>query len=462
MGGLYAHMPLADAMALLPGLTLGDVDPIGDARARQRLATWCQRFTPWTAVEATGGLWLDISGCAHLFGGEAALLKDLTARLSTFGLSVRAAVADTPGAAWAAARYGDDNIIASGKQQSALASLPMAALRLSGDDVEGLGRLGLRRIGDLYHQPRGPLAGRFGPDVLKRLDQTLGHADEPVSPDKPAPSRRVRMTFADPIAGLENLTVATERLMDALMDKLAKEDLGVRRLDLQGFRVDGGVAVISVGTHRASRDGAHLLRLLKERFDTFDAGFGIDVLILAARGVDVAKAAQTTLNGANAAPEQLNQLTERIANKLGPARIGRKHLVERHMPEHTEVFRRCGDTHLLRQVRVPKTTGYTSQPRPLRLFSPPEPIDVMAPVPDHPPVLFKWCRRQHRILHAEGPERIAPEWWLEDPAELASGARHIRDYYRVEDTVGGRYWVYRDGLYVADVSPKWFLHGVFA
>lgn len=447
----------------------------------ERLAHWCGRYTPWTSLDDDGGIWLDITGCQHLFGGEQALMQDLCARIAEQDLDVRAAVADTPGAAWAAARFGQTQppspslspmpgekdfvgtfvTIPSGAQREMLASLPTAALRVGYGAAEGMRRLGVRRIGDLYALPRAPLAARFGADVLKRLDQALGHRDEPVSPIRPAPSRRVRITFPDPIGLRDDLWAAFERLLTALIERLETAGDGVRLLDLTGYRADGTWGRLVVGIGQASRDGVHIRRLVEEKFDGLDPGFGVEVMILAALETEAMQPAQHTLSGADAKTEDLARLVDRLQNRLGGERIGALVPTPRHMPERAQravpTLTEASGQHDAEGIETQAPT----LPRPLHVLGTPEPIDAMAPVPDGPPVLFKWRRQTHRIIRADGPERIAPEWWLEDPAQLASGQARVRDYYQVEDDTGARYWLFRAGLYQSDKSPRWYLHGLF-
>jgi protein ImuB len=465
--GIFPGQPLADARTLAPGLATVDADPAGDLETLGRLADWCTRWTPWTALDGDDGVLLDLTGCAHLFGGEAALIADLETRLARFGLAAHAALADTPGAAWAMARFAHgamarfgagDRIVPPDAQRNALAPLPMAALRLPAETVSGLARLGLRRVGDLYPLPRGPLARRFGPILATRLDRALGRAAEPISPRTPQALWRLHLPFAEPIARHEDIAAGLARLTGDLSLRLAAEAMGARRLAFTIYRVDATCQTVAIGTSAPSRDTRHLLRLFMEKLDGLDPGFGVDLLILAAPEVEALAPSQRTLGSVtrNAGTRELAPLVDRLANRLGARRVYRLAPVESHWPERAE--RRWAPPE-------PLDAPWPHRPfRPLRLFAPPEPIIATAPVPDDPPVQFTWRRRLHRVRAAEGPERIAIEWWRPD-AQGRPGATdryETRDYYRVEDEAGARFWLYRAGAFRPDKRPSWYLHGLFA
>ena len=499
--GLFPGQSLADARALEPGVVVDDTDPASDLAALTSFAAWCGRYTPWTAVDGlenggAGGLWLDITGCAHLFApdksdkrGEAALLDDLVRRFAAAGYSARAGLADTPGAAWATARFtnpagGANAIVPPGKQRDALAALPIAALRLPVEIVAGLDRLGLRRIGDLVALPRSGLARRFGEAVTRRLDQALGRIPEPLSPQPPAPSWRVCANFAEPLGEPAAVTAAVGRLTEALCGRLAAAGRGARRLELALYRVGGGSGVraggiatgridtVTAGTSRASRDAGHLRRLLNEQLERLPEPSSsdeqaIEFLALTAVATEVLPAAQTAYIGGvqESNTSGLEQLVDRLAARLGSGNVVRFEGRESHLPERTQTITSALGPAGPRTAppRLP-----VSCPRPPRLLPRPEPVTAIAPVPDDPPVLFRWRRHSHRIVRAEGPERLAPEWWR--PAATAASplgapllGSDTRDYYRVEDADGRRFWLYRDGLYDGGDSepPRWYLHGFF-
>ena len=460
--GIAPDMRLADARALVPSLKVVETDPAGDARALASLATWCERYTPWTAAEGSDGIVCDVTGCAHLFGGEAALVAEMTARLAGLGYAARAGLADTPGAAWAVARFmGGAEIVAPGGARAALAALPVAALRLAAETVPRLERVGLGRIGDLIELPRAPLAARFGARLLERLDQALGRAAEPVSPRRPVPRWRTRLSFPEPLGRVEDITAATQRLVERLCTRLGAGHRGVRRLELALYLVDGGRRACTIGTSRPVRGPDHLMKLFAEPLAEIEVGFGVEVMVLSALRTEPLAAAQLAIPGARPAIEErgleaaLGLLVDRLGARLGSGNVTRCVARESHLPERAT---------LAVPALAPRSAAaaWPEGPgRPMRLFEHPQPVEAVAPLPDGPPVLFRWRRAVHRVRRAEGPERIAPEWWRADARGAAS-----RDYYRIEDSDGGRYWLYRDGLYQPPRPqarpPRWFLHGIFA
>jgi len=485
--GLAPGMPLADALSFFPGLATCPAEPAEEAAALRSLAEWCCRYSPWTAPDGTDGVRIEITGSAHLWGGETALAADLAARLDRRQIAGRIAIADTLGAAWATARFAEGKspiILPPGEIRAALAPLPVEALRLAPATTQGLRRVGLKRIGDLAAMPRDALASRFGEMVARRLDQAQGDLPEPLSPLGEAPTRRVRLSFTEPIADPADLLRATERLVEDLVPRLAQEGSGARRLDLGFHRVDGRVERIRLGTARPSRDPRHLTALFKERLDTIDPGLGIEDVILAAFAVEPLAAEQIGLtghpvgNGANG----IAPLLDRLGNRLGLDAVSRLEPRESHIPERASVHvpisvapAKAGaqrqpalvlgsldpspDGRPLRAVPGIRGDDEIRPPRPIRLFEPPEPVEAFWLLPDDPPFRFAWRRRRHRVTRADGPERIAEEWWR---PEGSGAADAIRDYYRVEDEEGRRFWVFRAGLHGGDQPPRWFVHGVFS
>lgn len=496
--GISPGMALADARALYPSLGVRQMAPTDDLETLKRLSRAVMRYTPWVAIDPLGdkagngfgslggdaGLWLDVSGCAHLFGGEAALLADLTGRFERHGFHARAAMASAPGAAWALARFGEagDSILAPGDIREALAPLPVAGLRITGRAGEALDRVGLRRIGDLLQMPRGPLARRFGRAVLERLDQALGKTDEPISPHRIAPLIHARRVFAEPVGRSEDIEAATNGLLSHIAAELETAGQGVRRMDLNLYRVDNSTQQVRIGTARPVRDAPHLARLFRDKMENFDAGFGVEVMALAAtetaplahrQGELPDNASNELLNiTTNNAPftdagESAARLVDRLAGRLGSTSVTRLRPQASHVPERANreipvLTEKDKDTPGTPDLwRGPTRRG----PRPIRLLAQPIVIEVMAPVPDGPPVMFRWRRRQYKVTNAEGPERIAPEWWWRSgrlPAGATTLEHGTRDYYRIEDESGKRYWLYREGLYRPDRPPRWYLHGFFA
>ncbi len=433
--------------------------PAPDASLRV-IATWCLRYAPLVSLDPPDGLWIDITGCAHLFGSESALLADLAARLSAAGLAARVAIAGTPGAAHALARFGvgRDIIVPADGLAAALAPLPPAALRLPEEAAALVARLGITSIAALSALPRGPLARRFGAATLSRLDQALGRAPEPISPlASPVPLAAHR-AFTEPLLSAEALAAAIGTLSSALCQTLERKGLGARRLDLFFERIDRVVMAVRIGTVRPSRNALHLSKLLLQHLEEVDPGPGIAAMRLAARLAEpIAAGATPAVFSSDAGKPDLSMLLDRLANRFGPARLYRALPLESDVPERS-VRRRTVCCHLPPLAPSGGKTWPPHLPRPSRLLSPPEPVSALALLPDHPPAQFVWRGKRHRLTAADGPERIFGEWWKSDSETFA-----VRDYFRVEDEQGRRFWLYRrgDGANPATGDGSWFLHGFF-
>lgn len=460
--GLYPGMPLAQAQAEVPGLIIHPAEPEADTEALHRLAAWCLRYTPLVAPDTPDGVWLDVTGCAHLHGGETRLLRDLVARCEARGLAARAAIADTPGAAHAVARHesfsrkaGADRvkIVPIGAIKSALAPLSIAALRLPPDTLESLRLLGFERVEQLAAVPRAPLTRRFGPLVANRLDQALGTVFEPIVPLVPPDLPQARLTFVEPLLTAEAFAATNATLVRTICAALEKTGHGARRLDLVFHRVDGSVQSLRIGTARPSRDARHLARLLDEKLERIDPGLGIEAMHLIAVLIDRLPHVQTEamLPGTEDTGTDVSILIDRLENRLGSRRVWRAAPVESYVPERS--------VRHVPAVAPPRRAAWPADlPRPVRLLDPPQPVDAMALLPDQPPVAFTWRRVRHRVRRADGPERIAGEWW-----KRAGEMRSVRDYFRVEDEAGQRFWLFRrgDGDDPATGDLRWFLHGFF-
>jgi protein ImuB len=442
--GLYPGMPVAQAQTLIPGLTVREAQPDDDAAALRRLSGWCLRYAPLTAAAPPDGVWIDVTGVAHLHGGEARLLRDMVHRLRTHG--ARAAVADTPGAAHAVARFGPDYITVVPPGEHTLSGLPLAALRLPGETLDGLRLMGIERIDALAALPRAPLVRRFGALVATRLDQAFGRVAETIEPEFPPELIQARLTFVEPLLTAEAFSTVIDRLTLTLCSALERSGDGARRLDLLFERVDGTTQAIRIGTARASRDARHLSRLLRERLERVDPGLGVEAMRLVVQRAESLVPVQLTTMEVQ--EPDLAPLIDRLSNRLGPERVYRVAPVDSDVPERS-----------VRKVQVQMGgTWPTDLPRPVRLLDPPRPVEAMALLPDHPPVAFTWRRVRHRVRRADGPERIAGEWWKRD-----GETRSVRDYFRVEDEDGQRYWLFRrgDGENAVSGDMRWFLHGVF-
>ena len=445
--GLRPGMAVAHAMAVVPGLHVLEADPADDAAALERLARWCQRATPLAAPDTPDGIWLDVAGCAHFWGGEQALLDHLVGRLAQDGIAARAAVADTPGAAHAVARHGgSDRIVPSGAQADAIAPFPIAALRLPADMVATLRRLGFDQVDALARVPRALIARRFGPLPGRRLDQAHGRVPEPLQPLAHETPLQHRIAFLEPLLTADALGAATACLLDPVCAAMERAHLGARRIDLLFERVDGAVLATRIGTARPNRDPCHLARLLDAHLETIDPGLGIDAMRLI---VPLAEALLWQQDDSGSRTD-VSALVDRLANRLGADRVYRAAPVESDVPERA--VRRVP------ALAKPSGSAVWIIDAPTRLFHPPHPIDALAELPDHAPAAFTWRRVRHRIRRADGPERIYGEWWRRD-AETSA----VRDYFRVEDQDGSRFLLFRqgDGVDRRTGGLSWYLQGIF-
>ncbi len=453
--GLRVGMPLTKAHALVPDVMTMPADPAADAAALERLALWTlQHYAPIVAPDPPDGLVIDATGTDHLHGGEARMLTGLVNRLAASGISARAAVADTWGAAYAAARFLADpvRVIASGAAGKAVAPLPIQGLRLPPETVAGLHVLGFASIGDVLAVPRAPLVLRFGPLLGRRIGQLEGTVREPVDPLRDLELVTVRKVFGEPIGAPETIARYTAALVRDLCLALEKRGLGARRLDLLFHRVDNSLQAIRVGTARAAREEKRLTRLLCDRIETIDPGFGIEIMDLTATLAEPLVLQQAASSLIEEEQADIAALLDVIANRIGADRLYRLAPVESDVPERS----------VRRLPPLAPDDGAAWQerwPRPARLLARPEPVEVVALLPDHPPAFFTWRGVRRRVKRADGPERIFGEWWKRD-AERAA----VRDYFRVEDTEGERFWLFRSGdeAQAASGGGRWFLHGVFA
>ena len=503
--GVVVGAALPDVRAFFPPLK---GRPAGAARAHRPLkarAAGRGPYGPASNVDGIDGAWIDVTGVPHLFGGELQLCADLSHRLGRLGFTVRIGLADTFGAAHAIARFGRQtsrtpwDIVPAHRVKDALAELPVASLRLAPAAVRLLVRLGLKRVGQLYGLPRAALAARFrdasprntrksadtvAATLLLRLDQALGLAAEPRRPLLAPPEAVSRLAFPEPLLTAEGVEEALRRLAGMLEKALEAQALGAQRFRLALYRADGTVAHATVGTSTPSRNGSHICALMGERLANLDAGFGIDVATLEAARLAPLAASQAALAGAGSAKADCTAFIDRLAARLGPARVRIWTPQASHMPERAERWipamqataeSRPG-SRLPGSSRGAGATDLGSPPRPPLLLSPPEPISVIVELPEGAPQRFVWRRLPRRIVRSEGPERIAPEWWRHIGAPGPSPG--TRDYYRLEDATGARYWVFREGLYDraeesseaethgsdggGEKMPRWFVHGLFA
>ncbi|MBX3569684.1 MAG: DNA polymerase Y family protein [Rhizobiaceae bacterium] len=453
--GLKPGMGIADARAMHPSIEVVEADPEADRRLLESLADWCDRYTPLVALDGADGLILDITGCSHLFGGERALLDDLLSRLFHQGLEARAGLASTAGAAWAAARFHGSQVVAAGQEAALIEPLPLASLRLERETCAGLESVGLHTAGAVMQVARAPLVRRFGKKVVRRIDQALGHVEEAISPRLPVPAFSVERQLSEPVSLTGDIEKLLLLLAKGLKDDLEQRGKGAERLQLLLFRVDGAVSRITVGASRPLRDPAIIGKLFHERLsalqDDIDAGYGFDLVRLSALEVSGLDAVQSDLVGPQAPSEEdVALFADRVRARLGAESLLRPVPVASHIPE--------GAVRLAPFAEVPAAGRGSAavsfvRERPIRLLRHPDPVEMVAP----PALNFRWRRAVHHVVRAEGPERIAPEWWRDETATPT------RDYFRVEDEDGRRYWLFREiPLPAVERSSRWFIHGLFA
>ena len=468
--GLSAGLPLANARAICPELTVYDADEAADCKTLEDIADWCDRFTPLVALDLPHGLVLDITGCAHLFGGEAALLRMLTGALIVRGFSVRAAIASTSICARTLTRVTSGKIVPDGEEASTVAPLPVSALGADDAIIRGLRRAGLKTIGDVAARGRHEIAARFGSRFTALLSHALGEGDAPISPRKLPPDYIVEKRFAEPIATANAISITLSNLAAMLLSVMDRQGKGARRLEAAFFRTDGAVRIIAVDAGRPVTRAKAIERLFRERLDALsdplDPGFGFDLIRLSASRTEIVVQEQRDLDTNVHDNDELSALIDRIAARIGGKRV------TVHLPQDTHIPERAAvdvpaQHHLAAAMQATWPVRTKGEPplRPLRLFERPEPIKVpFATVPDGPPHHFTWRRVTHAVVRVEGPERIAMEWWNQDGHALT------RDYFRVEDEEGRRFWIFRDGLYERELADRegkpvpanWYLHGLFA
>jgi protein ImuB len=467
--GLEVGLPLANARAVCPDIQVFDVDEAADAQALNAIADWCDRFTPLVALDSPHGLFLDITGCAHLFGGETALMQMVCSALTRQGFAVSAAIASTSACARTMNRYIHGRIVGDGEEADNVKPLPVFALGADDAITRGLRRAGLKTIGDVASRARHEITARFGAEFTTLLEQALGQGDAPINPRKPLPDYIVEKRFAEPVSTDGVISATLSRLAQMLVMAMERQGKGARRLEASFFRTDGAVRAIAVDTGQPVTRAEMIDRLFRERLDALsdplDPGFGFDLVRLAASRTEIVVQHQRDLDANVHDNDELAALIDRIAARIG----GRRVVV--HLPQDTHIPERAGlaapaQHHLAAAMLAAWPARIEAEPplRPLRLFEKPEVIKVIAQVPDGPPARFQWRRAMHTVMRVEGPERVAMEWWR------AQGEMLTRDYFRVEDEEGSRFWLYRDGLYDREIEqqegkviqPNWFMHGLFA
>jgi len=446
--GILKGMTLADARVLVNNLEVGEDDPGLIEKAMHRLAHWCIRFTPIVGIDLPDGLIMDVTGCAHLWNGERLYLNHILERITARGYTIRGAMADTIGVAWGASRYGKPPlIIESEKHLETLLSFPPEALRLEGENVERLHKLGLHEVRQFIDMPRSALRRRFGQPLLLQLDKATGRESESVESVIPPEVYQERLPCLDPIVTLTGIEIALQQLLEILCLRLRLDQKGLRTGVFKGFRLDGKIESISIVTTRPSHQVLHLFKLFQLKLSAIEPALGIELFVLEAITVEDHFPQQGKMweDSGGLDDERLSELIDRIAGKVGDANVHRYLPDEHYWPERSY---RSAST-----LKEEAVTGWrTDKPRPVHILSVPQRIEVSAPIPDYPPMLFRYKDQLHTIVKADGPERIEQEWWQEQ-------GQH-RDYYRVEDEHGHRYWIFRLGHY-HDKICQWFIHGFF-
>jgi protein ImuB len=448
-GGIVSGMVLADARAITPGLKVIDDKPDLPEKLLKRLGEWCIRFTPVVAVDLPDGLLLDATGCTHLWGSDQSYLADIERKLSMRGYGIRIAIADTPGVAWGVARFGKDKrVIPVGQHIEALMPLPPEAFRLEPETIERLHKLGLHQVKQFIRMPRTSLRKRFGQHFLTRLDRTLGYELEIIDPVVPVEQYEERLHCLDPIVNSTGIEIALEKLLTALCSRLAHDQKGLRTAILKCYRTDGKTVSVDVGTNRPSHSVMHLFKLFELKLQQIEPGLGIELFILIAPSIEDYLPQQEKMwgEGGGLDDNRLSELIDRLAGRISMANIHRYLPDEHYWPERSFKSATCLGEEL-------STYWRNDKQRPVHVLPAPERIEVTAPIPDYPPMLFRYKGKLHQIIRADGPERIEQEWWLQQ-------GQH-RDYYRVEDEEGKRYWLFRLGHY-HEKKYQWFLHGFFS
>jgi protein ImuB len=448
--GIYEETVLADARAIVPSLQTIEEKPEQFAALIHQFAEWFIRYSPTVATDGVDGLIIDASGCAHLWGGEEKYVQEISHRLKALGYHTRIAMAGTIGTAWALAHFGNNqHIVSNGDEAAALLHLPPQSLRIAQDVSERLHKLGLRQIHQFINMPRTVLRRRFGADFITRLHQALGHEPEFIQPITITPPYQERLNCLEPIVTLTGIEIALRQLLESICNRLHQEQKGIRKAHFSCYRIDGKTVKIDIGTNRPSSDAIHLFKLFEIKLGTIEPALGIELFVLEASKVDDHTPAQEKIwnTSGDLTDNNIALLLDRLANKIG------EHKIHRYLP----------DAHYWPERSVKKAVSLDEQPtthwnhtktRPVKILSPPEPITVTAPVPDYPPMLFRYKNKIHKIIRADGPERIEQEWWLQQ-------GQH-RDYYYVEDEEGHRYWLFRLGHYEESKPVGWFLHGYCA
>jgi protein ImuB len=457
--GLYVGQPLANARAMVQPLTVIASDEKADRALLENIADWCDRFTPMVSMDPPYGLYLDITGAAHLFGGEAAMLQEVTRKITAQGFAVRAAIAGTSLCARALARYAHGAIVPPGQEAAAAAPLPIIALDCGDKNLRALRHAGLKSIGAVADRLHSELSERLGTDFVTRLKILLGADEKPLTPRRALPDLMAERRFAEPVVTQDAISAALQGLAGALSEILERQGRGARMLEAVFFRADGKVDRIAVKTGEGLRDATVMIRLLRQRLDALadplDPGFGFDLVRLEAVLAEQINPATISFDANDNARRQIGFLIDRLSVRFGEHRVQRFVAQDTHIPEAAGVAVPAQDNFGPQNWTLKRLPGDPPR-RPLRLLEKPEEIEAGFPIaPDGPPKFFVWRQCRRDVVHAEGPERIAMQWWR--------SAGLTRDYFRVETGDGQRFWLYRDGLFRQNgLAPRWYVQGLFA
>lgn len=473
--GLNPGMKLADARAIFPKLSVEPTQIQKDKAMLEKIRIWCSRYSPWTSSSEIqdeqekekkdpnlmlegpggGGIWIDATGCSHLFGGEEIMLTDLVNKINQIGFISKAAIAETRGAAWALARYGQNNqknwtIAPLGTARETLAPLPTAALRLSSTTRLNLQKVGLHTIGDLLKLPRATLSARYGTALLKRLDAAIGKVSESISAVKYKEPLYVRISFSEPIGNSEDFRAALEKMLILLCQKMESQGVGARRLIFTLYRVDGSIERRLASATHPIRDVTTLKHLFNDRINDIDPGFGVEETTLFAERTEALGGTQAKLSD-DGKSNNFTLLIDRLTNRFGNEKILSPRITESHIPERAGTLSSITEKHRNTDIK------YKNIIRPVRLLYPPEEVETIGLVSKllvEPPSVFRWRKVLHKITLSQGPERISPEWWR-------LGKTGTRDYFQVEDSRGQRLWIFRE-TNQGSKTTRWYVHGLFS
>lgn len=459
--GLVPGMTLADARARIPTLIVADMDEDADSHWLGHLARRCIRYSPLVTAHPPDAILIDSTGCAHLFGGETGLIMQIEEEMAAIGMTLRLAIAQTSEGALALARYAHLPVK---DERAALRALPIVALGLEQEAENALRRAGLKHIGDVATRPAAAIAARFGMEAVTSLRRILGEEQAPMDAFVPAKPLLFARRFADPIGHQETVMAVLRDLLQEAARNMEERTLGGRHFGLVLFRSDGARHRLAIETGQPTGDPALLLRLFDERIaalaDPLDPGFGYDSMILHVLRAEPLSPGQPVLDGENQNDMALAELIDRLSTRHGPGALRRLIPQDSHIPEQAQIA--LPAIQCSAPIHWPAPTVGEPPMRPLFLFDPPQPVEVIAQVPDGPPLRFRWRGSLHEVRLYEGPERIGAEWWRREGGEHGSAGGLTRDYYRIEEARGRRYWMFRHGLYDEKPDPRWYLHGLFA